>query len=165
MPSASRNSFSAGIRPYGLFDLLLLHQHLRRRLKALVLKQPVDQLQSWIFFSRGRIGIARQQHLRLDVDQQRRRVDELGGNIHIELLHRLHVFQVLLGDLRNRDVVDVDVLLANEVEQQVERSVVHLVDHDREGRLVGAVLARHRRSDGGWRRFAGALRELGIFGH
>ena len=30
--------------PCGVFDLLLLHQHLRRRLELLMLNQPVDKL-------------------------------------------------------------------------------------------------------------------------
>ncbi len=41
-------------------------------------------------------------------------------------LDALDVPQVLRRDLRDRDVVDVDVLLANQVEQQVERAVVQL---------------------------------------
>ena len=39
--------FEPGIRPGGLFDLLLLHQHLRGGLEALVLQQALDQ------FARG----------------------------------------------------------------------------------------------------------------
>ena len=40
--------------------------------------------------------------------------------------HVLDILQILLGDLRNRDVVDIDVLLADEVEQQIERAIVNL---------------------------------------
>ena len=36
----------------------------------------------------------------------------------------LHVFEVLRRDLRDGDVVDVDLLLADQVQQQVERAVV-----------------------------------------
>ena len=101
-------------------------------------QQPVDQLQARVLFGCGRVGIRRQQHPRLDVNEQRRRVNELGGNIHIEALHGLHVAQILLGDFGDRDVVDVNVLLANEVEQQIEWAVVDLTDDDGEGGLVWA---------------------------
>jgi len=37
-----------------------------------------------------------------------------------------HVFQVLAGDPGDGDVVDVDLLLADQVEQQVERPLVGL---------------------------------------
>jgi len=38
----------------------------------------------------------------------------------------LHVFEVLGGDGGNGDVVDVDFLLSDEVQQQVQRSLVML---------------------------------------
>ena len=53
----------------------------------------------------------------------------------------LHVRQVLRGDLRDRNVVDVDVLLANQVEQQVERTFVDLADHDGEREVASPVSA------------------------
>ena len=47
-----------------VFDLLLLQEHLRRRLILLMLQQAVDQFVSRIFlFFRRSIGVARQQHL------------------------------------------------------------------------------------------------------
>ena len=50
--------------------------------------------------------------------------------------------------LRDRDVVDVDVLLADEVEQQVERAVVHRADADGERRFVRAFVRVDVRSRG-----------------
>ena len=54
---------------------------------------------------------------------------------------RLDVVQVLLGNLGDRNVVDVDVLLANQVEQQIQRPLVNLSHNDRERGFV-RVLAR-----------------------
>ena len=56
----------------------------------------------------------------------------------------LDVFQVLLGDAGDGDVVNVDVLLANEVEQQIERAFVHLADGDGERESSSLQSARHR---------------------
>ena len=87
--------------------------------------------------SSGPDGLARQQHLALDVDEQRRRVDELAGHVHVAGLELVHIGQELRGDLGDGDVVDVDVLLADEVEQQIERAVVDLAHDDGEGRELG----------------------------
>ena len=57
------------------------------------------------------------------MDQRRGHHQELPGHVEIELLHHLDVQQVLLGNQRDGDVVDVDLVLANEVQQQVERSL------------------------------------------
>ncbi len=120
-------------------------QHLRRVLEALVLQQPLHQFAPRIFRSIfGPRGRARQQHLALDVDQQRGRVDKLARHIHIARLQLVHIGQKLRRDLANRNVVDVDVLLANQVQQQVERPVIHLAHHHRKWRLL--------------RRFLGLLR-------
>jgi hypothetical protein len=63
---------------------------------------------------------ARQQHLALDVDEQRGGVDELAGHIHVGGLELVDVGQELRRDLGDGNVVDVDVLLADQVQQQVE---------------------------------------------
>ena len=95
--------------------------------------QPVDQFRARILLLFGRRQrIARQQHLRLDVNQHRRHVNEFGRDVHIQLAQLFDVGQILRGDLRDRNVVDVDVLLANQIEQQVERAFVNVADRDRE---------------------------------
>ena len=54
--------------------------------------------------------------------------------------HHLDVLQVLARELRHRDVEDVDVLLADQVEQQVERALEGLQEHlQRVGRDVEVV--------------------------
>src|SRR5271157_497896 len=70
--------------------------------------------------------------------------------------------QVLLGDFGDRDVVDIDVLLADEVEQQIERAVVHCADDDGERRIVRALVRVNMRSG---RVGLGVRGVLGILGH
>ena len=92
-----------------------------------MLDQPIDQLRARVVLSlRSRGRIARQQHLRLDVNQNRGHVDELGRDVHIQFAQFFHVGQILRRDSPDRNIVDVDVLLANQVEQQVERSFVDI---------------------------------------
>ena len=116
------------IGPGGGFDLLLLQQHLGRVLEALVLQQPLHQLAPRILllpvgpFRRH----ARKKHAALDVDQQRSHINEVRRRIHLGLLQALHVGQKLGRDPADGDVVDIDVLLADQVQQQVQRPVVHL---------------------------------------
>ena len=50
-------------------------------------------------------------------------------------LQVVRVLEELRGDARDGDVVDVDVLLADEVEQEVEGAVVDLAYGDGEGGL------------------------------
>src|SRR5271157_2976999 len=70
--------------------------------------------------------------------------------------------QVLLGDFGDRDVVDIDVLLADEVEQQIERAVVHCTDDDGERGFVRALVSVNMRS--GCVSF-GVRGVVGILGH
>ncbi len=60
------------------------------------------------------------------MDQRRGHVNEFGAQLDIQLHGALHVFQVLLRDGGDGDVVDVDLLLADEIEQQVQRTIVLL---------------------------------------
>jgi hypothetical protein len=66
---------------------------------------------------------ARQEHARLDVNQRRRHDEELAGNVEIQLLHQVDVFQILLRDQRDRNVVDVDLVPLDQVQQQIERAL------------------------------------------
>ena len=69
------------------------------------------------------------------MDEQRGHVDELAGGVDVGLLEVVGVVEELAGDAGDGDVVDVDVLLADEVEQEVERAVVDLAYGDGEGGL------------------------------
>ncbi len=99
-------------------------QQLGRGLEPLMLEQPAHQRLARIFLRilLRRIG-PRQQHPRLDVDQRRRHHQELAGDVEVQLLHQVEVLEVLLRDERDRDVVDVDLVLLDEVQQQIERAL------------------------------------------
>ena len=70
------------------------------------------------------------------MDEYRRHVDEFRSNLYIEVLHIFDILEVLRGDLCDRDVVDVDILLADQIEQQVQWTVIDLADSDRERELA-----------------------------
>jgi len=55
------------------------------------------------------------------VNQRRGHDEKLAGHVQIQLLHQRDVGEVLLGDERDRDVVDVHLIFLDEMNQQVER--------------------------------------------
>src|SRR6267378_1286033 len=60
-------------------------------------------------------------------------IDEIGGHVHVQLANLFHVGQVLRRDAGDGNVVNVDILLADQVEQQIERPLVDVADGDCEG--------------------------------
>ena len=44
------------------------------------------------------------------------------GDVEIELLHQRDRFEVLRGDQRDRNVVDVELVLLDEMQQKIERT-------------------------------------------
>ena len=70
--------------------------------------------------SHGFVAFApRQQHLRLDADEARRHLEIIRRFVEPE---RRDARQELLGDARDGNVVDVDLLVANEREKKIERA-------------------------------------------
>jgi len=65
----------------------------------------------------------REQRLRLEVDQGRRDDEVLVRDLDVEGCHDGDVVEVLPGDRRERHRRDIALLLAHEVEQQVEADV------------------------------------------
>ena len=61
------------------------------------------------------------------------------AKIDVEVANVLDVGQILRGDLRDWNVIDVDVLLANQVQQQVERPVIDAAHAHRKGKDIGEV--------------------------
>jgi tetratricopeptide (TPR) repeat protein len=74
------------------------------------------------FFASGDLRVPREQALRFDVDQGRRHIGELGTQVDIEFSGPVHVVEVLAGDLGHRQVRDVDIVGADQGEQQIERA-------------------------------------------
>src|SRR5690606_31346128 len=95
---------------------------LRGRLEALVLLQPANQFGARVALILLRLGRTRQQHARLDLGQHRRHHQVFGSQLQAYRLHQLDISHVLAGDFRHGNVEDVDVLLADQVQQQVERT-------------------------------------------
>ena len=62
-----------------------------------------------------------QQHLRFDPDQDRGHVDEVGDAVEVDLFEHAHVGEVLVSDAGDGDVVDVQLIAADEEQEQVER--------------------------------------------
>ena len=89
---------------------------------------------------------ARKQPPALQLDQGRGDDQELGRDLEVEALHRLDLGQEGIDDVSERDLVQVDPLLADQPQQQIERPCedvgVDLVCHQIE--VTGQVHARGR---------------------
>src|ERR1700728_1284224 len=96
-----------------------------------MLQQSVDQfIPRIVLLLRGRQRIARQQQLRLDMNQHCGHINKLGRNVHVQLANLLHIRQILRRNLGDRNVVNIDVLLADQVQQQVQRAFVYIGHRD-----------------------------------
>ena len=117
---------AVGPQPLRGAQLLPFVQQARRRLEFLVLEEPPDQRVARIVllrFDACRRLRPRQQHLRLDVNQRRRHHDVLARDVQIELLEQRDRVEILRGDQRDRNVVDADLVLPDQVQQQIERAL------------------------------------------
>ena len=92
-------------------------EHVDDLAHLLVLEQPSHELGARIFPLL--LVAVRQQHLRLDAQQPRGHLEILGGLVESE---RPDAHDELLADARDGNVVDVELLFANEREEQVERA-------------------------------------------
>lgn len=93
----------------GLFEFFVLEELLNQfpaRINRLILYIFIGAL---IFFG--------QEEPTLDIHEGRRHDKEFAGDFEVEFLHRPEDFNILPGDGLNRDVVDVDLIAANQVEQ------------------------------------------------
>ncbi len=122
-----------GPGPLRAAQRLALVQQLGRGLELLVFEQAPHQGLARILVGilLRRIG-ARQEHARLDVDERRRHDEELPRHVEVHLLHQVDVVEILPGDERDRNVVDVQLALLDEVQQQIE-GPFEIVEPDRIG--------------------------------
>src|SRR5258705_292542 len=65
--------------------------------------------------------LMRQEHLRLDVNERRSHHQEFTGDVEVHLLQQVDGVEILLRDERDRNVVDIQLVLLDEVQQQIER--------------------------------------------
>ena len=96
-------------------------------LVLLVFQQAPNQFRPGIDLFRLFIAVVitagGQQCLRLHVRQGRSHHQVLTGNVDVQRLHQIQVRQVLLGDEADRNVEDVELVLANQMQQQIERTL------------------------------------------
>src|SRR5207302_1829707 len=90
----------------------------------------------------------RQQHFALDVNQRRRHVNKFRGHIHVQFFQLMQIIEVLRGDFRDSNVVDIHLLLFDQIQQQVQRPFVHgnldFVGHLLRGRFHSFLLGFFR---------------------
>ena len=99
------------------------------------MQQPREQ-QIASFQQSDALGIhelaLRQQPRNLHVQERRRHDQELRGLVKVMIrAERPHVSDELVGDLTERDLGDVELALADEAQQQIERAIEH-VERDAE---------------------------------
>jgi hypothetical protein len=125
-----------GARPEPRPKRIDLVERLGHPLEALVLQEPPREVEAGILLGRSRWP--GQEHPGLHVDELRRQRDVLRRHVQVELLHRVEVGGVLLGDPRDRDVGDRHLVDADQVEEQVERAGERLGVDRRKGALLPA---------------------------
>ena len=106
-------------------------------LHLFVFEQPTHQLGARIRLFRILAWRPRQQHARLDLEQHRRHQQIFGSQLEVGRPHRLDVFEVLRRERRHRNVEHVEIGLADQVQQQIQRSLESFEDHlQRVGRNI-----------------------------
>ena len=63
---------------------------------------------------------------RLDIHKARSHLNELACNVHVAFLHLPDIVDILLHKFKNRNVVNIQFVLADEVKQKVKRAFKHL---------------------------------------
>ena len=76
----------------------------------------------------------RQERARLEEQQRRRDHEILRGHLDVERLHGTNVLEILLRDARQRHGGHVELLLLDQTQQQVERTVEHVEPNVERGR-------------------------------
>ena len=89
-------------------------------------------------FGRVRIG---QQQPRFEIGEPRRHHQIVGRQLEPQLARLLDEGEILVGQRQDRDLGEVDLLLAREREQEIERTL-EAFDVDDQSRLVGRPLGR-----------------------
>jgi hypothetical protein len=100
------------------------------QLHLLVFQQSAHQFGAWVLgFLPFSDLFGRQQHARLDLDEHGGHQEIFGSQFQVAAADFVHVAEVLAGDPRHRNVEDVEVLLADEIQQQIQRTFESLQEH------------------------------------
>src|SRR5918993_793406 len=87
------------------------------------------------------LGGLRKQQARFQVGEPGRHDEVVGGELEAQLASFIDEDEVLLGQRQNRDAVEVDLLPARKLEEEIERAF-EAVDIDMQGRLAGRALGK-----------------------
>ena len=68
--------------------------------------------------------VGREEHFGFDVDERGGHVDEVGGDVDVELFELVQVIELLGGDFGDLDIVNAHFLLLDEIKQQVQGTFV-----------------------------------------
>ena len=102
----------------------------RRQLGPFVFDQSAHQLRTRVFRLLAFGHLARwQQHARLDLDQHRRHQKIFGRQFQVAPADLVHVHQVLPRHAGHRNIQDIEVLLADQVQQQIQRAFEGLQEY------------------------------------
>ena len=105
---------------------VLLPKFLRHVLEHLIFKKPSDQFISGIPFFTVFILVSRKKHAALDIEERSCHDQKLTGDVHVVVFHLPYIFQILIRDRYDRNIIDVDFILFNEVHQKIHGTFEHL---------------------------------------
>ena len=93
----------------------------------LVFQETADQLLAgvFLFLAVFLVFFTRQEHAALDVQKRCGHDQKFAGDIHVFMVHLPDIFEVLIGDLNDRNVVDVYFVFFDQVHEQVQRTFKH----------------------------------------
>ena len=83
----------------------------------------------------------RQQQARFEIGEPGRHHQIIGGDLDLELARLLDEGEILVGERQDRNAREIDLLVAGERQQEIERAF-EAVDVDHERRLVERALGR-----------------------
>ena len=100
-------------------------QFIRHILVDLVFEKLLDELISRIDFFALFVDLRRKKHFAFNGDQFRCHYHEFAHDVQIFGLHLSDIFQVLVRYLYDRDIENIDLILVDQVQEQVQRTVKH----------------------------------------
>ena len=101
-------------------DLVTFRHFFGGFLCLLIAPQGFLQIHARIFFLFLRTG---EQHFALDANQLACHDDEIARQLHVQILRRFNVSEVLVTDQRDRNVGDIHFVFLNQREQEIQRSL------------------------------------------
>ena len=93
----------------------------------LVFQKAPDQLFAGIafLFTGLFVFFPGKEHAALDIQKGRRHDEKFTCDVHVLVIHLMDIFEVLVSDLNDRNIVDVYFVFFNQVHEQVQRAFEH----------------------------------------